>query len=91
MTVANTIAYYNMATIKTVQSFKVNHIKLFCYKFTHTFYKLYHFINISNICCIAMKRCSLSWGVSKFTQKKFYEIDPWDQCYNRMSVIYEFL
>jgi hypothetical protein len=29
--------------------------KLFWSKFTHTFCKLDHFINISNICCIDMK------------------------------------
>ncbi len=40
------------------------------------FYKLDHFINIINIHGIFMKRSSLQNRVSKFTPKKFYEIDP---------------
>jgi hypothetical protein len=36
---------------------------------TH-FCKLDHFTNISNICCIALKRSSLQERVSKFTPKK---------------------
>ncbi len=38
--------------------------------------KLDHFINISNIYGIFMKRSSLQNRLSKFTPKKFYEIDP---------------
>ncbi len=48
--------------------FGVNH--------THTFCKLNHFINISNIYGIAMKSHNLWKRVSKFMPKKFYEIDP---------------
>ncbi len=40
----------------------VNLLALFC--------KLDHFINISNICCIAMKISSLQNRVSKFMPKK---------------------
>ncbi len=35
-----------------------------------------HSINISNICCIVMKKSSLQQRVSKFTPNKFYEINP---------------
>jgi len=46
----------------------VDLITLFC--------NLDHFINIRNICWIAMKCPNLQKRVSKFTPKKFYEIDP---------------
>jgi hypothetical protein len=42
--------------------------------FTHTFYKLDHFIHTRNICCIAMKKSSFE-RVDKFTPKKFYKIN----------------
>ncbi len=58
----------------------VNLVNLFWHKFTRTFCKLVHFITISNICCIVMKRYSLQKRVSKFMSKKFYEIDPWWLC-----------
>ncbi len=58
-----------------VESPRVNLIKVFWSKITHTFCKLDHFINISNICCIGMKRSSLQNRLRKFTPKKFYEID----------------
>ncbi len=48
--------------------FGVNLLTLLC--------KLDHFINISNIYGIFMKRYSLQNRVSKFTPKMFYEIDP---------------
>jgi len=51
-------------------------MKLFWYKFNNTFYKPNHFINLSNICCIAMKRSSLQKELSKVMPKKFYKIDP---------------
>jgi len=78
--VANALAYYDTATITAVKSFMklgpgVNLIKLFEHKFTHTFCKLDHFINISSICYIVMKRYSLHSRVCKFMPKKFYEID----------------
>ncbi len=44
--------------------FGVNLLTLFC--------KLDHFINVTNICCIAIKRSSFKKRVSKFTPKKFY-------------------
>ncbi len=53
---------------------RVNIVKLFWHKFTHTFCKLGHFINASNACCIAMKRSSFVRIVSSFTPKKFYVI-----------------
>jgi hypothetical protein len=59
----------------------VDLIKLFWSNLLTLLYKLDHFINISNIYCIFMKRSSLQNRVSKFTPKKFYEIDPWSQCY----------
>jgi hypothetical protein len=34
-------------------------------------------MKISKICCIYMKWYSLQNRVSKFTPKKFNEIDPW--------------
>jgi hypothetical protein len=43
---------------------------------THTFCKLDHFINVSNICCIAMKRCSLQNRASKLTPKSFMRSTP---------------
>ncbi len=55
---------------------RVNLIKLFWLKFTHTFCKLDRFINRSNTSCIALKRSSLQKRVSNFTPKKWYEIDP---------------
>ncbi len=54
----------------------VDLIKICWSKFTHTFCKLNHFINTSNIYSIAMKRYSLQNRVSKFMPKKFYKIDP---------------
>ncbi len=49
-------------------------LKLFQSKFTNTC-KLYHFINISDMCGIFMKRTSLQNRVCKFTSKRLYEID----------------
>jgi hypothetical protein len=51
--------------------------KLFCVQLLTLFCKLDHFINVRNICFIGMKRSSLQYRISKFTPKKFYEIDPW--------------
>ncbi len=52
--------------------FRVNLLTLFC--------KLDHFINISNIYGLFMKRSSVQYRVSKFLLEcfptKFYEIDP---------------
>jgi hypothetical protein len=57
---------------------------------SHKTIKLDHFIN-SNIYDIAVKRSSLQDRVSKFTPKRFYEINPRGQCYKTFfSVIYEF-
>ncbi len=57
----------------------VDLIKLFWYKFTYSFCKLYNFIKMCYICCISIKSFSLQKRVSKFMPKKFYEIDPWSQ------------
>jgi hypothetical protein len=54
--------------------FGINLLTLLC--------KLDHFINISNIYSIFMNICSLQNRVSKFTPKKFYEIDPWSTLNN---------
>jgi hypothetical protein len=54
-----------------------NNIKLFCRKFTRTFCRLGHFINIFNICFIVKKISSFQKRVSEFCPKKFYKIDPW--------------
>jgi hypothetical protein len=54
----------------------VNLTKLFWHKFTHTFCKLDYFLNMINICCHAWERSSLQKRVSKFSQKKFYEMGP---------------
>jgi hypothetical protein len=53
----------------------VNRIKRFWCKFTHTFCKIDHFINVNNNCYNAVKRSSLQSRVKKFMPKKFYEID----------------
>ncbi len=54
---------------------------------TH-FYKLDHFINISNICCIALKRSSLQERESKFTPKKsFMRSTKSDINFNRLPGI----
>ncbi len=66
----------NIMTLSTKGNSGVDLIKPFWRKFTHTLCKLDHFINISIICCITMKVSSLQYRVSKFTPKKFYEIDP---------------
>jgi hypothetical protein len=65
-------------TVKSfiVQAPGVDLVKLFYSKFTSTFCKLDHFINLSNIYDILMKSSSLQNRVIKFTAKKFYEIDP---------------
>jgi len=53
--------------VDLIKLFGVNLLTLLC--------KLDHLINISNICSIGMKRSSLQNRVSKFTPKKFYEIE----------------
>ncbi len=46
MEVANTLAYYNTATITAIgQAAGINLIKLFCCKFTHAFLKAKSFHN----------------------------------------------
>ncbi len=55
----------------------VNLIKLFWCKFAHTFQKAISFQS-RKIMVTLLKWSSLQKGVSKFTPKKFYEIDPWD-------------
>ncbi len=45
-----------------------------------------HFKNIGNICCVDMKRSGLQNRVSKFTPKKFFEIDTRGQCYKTLFV-----
>jgi hypothetical protein len=57
----------------------VNLVKLFKHRFTQTFCKLDHYINRSNICCIAMKGL-VSNRLSKFALKGF-EIGPWMHFY----------
>jgi hypothetical protein len=47
-----------------------------CGIFILLFCELDHFINVSDICCIAMKRSSLQERVRKLRRKKFCEIDP---------------
>jgi hypothetical protein len=71
MSLANPLAFHYKATSTIVKriivmAHGVNFIKLLWGKITHTFYKLGHFINISNICCIVMKRSSLQNRVSIF-------------------------
>ncbi len=53
----------------------VDLIKLFGVHLLTLLCKLDHFINISNNISFGMKRSSLQNRVSKFTPKKFYEID----------------
>ncbi len=55
----------------------VNFMKLFWHKFTYTFCKLDHFINVNNICHKTMKRSRFSKIVSKSKAQKFYEIYPY--------------
>jgi hypothetical protein len=49
----------------------VDLIKLFRPKFTHTLFKLDRFINMPNICCVAMKRPSLDKHKGSLHQKSF--------------------
>ncbi len=51
-------------------------IKLFWCKFTHTFLKAIAFRKAEKIMVTLTKWSSLQKSVSKFTPKKFYEIDP---------------
>ncbi len=46
-------------------------------KFTNSFCKLELFIKMPQILLMFIKWSSLHKSVSKFTPKKFYEIDPW--------------
>jgi hypothetical protein len=64
------------AKISWCVSLRVNLLKLIGLNLLNTFCKLNYFTNISYICCITMKRCSLQQRVSKFATKMFYEIDP---------------
>ncbi len=50
-------------------------IKLFWCKFAYSFCTLYLFIPMQQILLLFIKRSSLQKSVSKFTPKKFYEID----------------
>jgi hypothetical protein len=54
----------------------VDLIKLFWLNFTYSFWKLDLFIEMQQIYLIFIKWYSLQKRVSKFTPKKFYEIDP---------------
>ncbi len=54
----------------------VDLIKLFTVNLLTLFGKLDHFINISNIYSIFMKRSSFQNRVSKFTPKKFMRSTP---------------
>jgi hypothetical protein len=49
---------------------------VFWHDFPILFYNLDLFINTSNICFVAKKISSFDQRMSKFTPKKFYEIDP---------------
>ncbi len=73
---ANTLNRLTLCKITQQLIPGVDLIKLFWSKCTHTFCKLDHCINTSNIYSIVMKRYSLQNRVSKFAPKKFYEIDP---------------
>ncbi len=81
MEMANTLAYYDTATITAIKCFIVQSpgvylIKLFSTKFAHTFCELDHFINLSNICYIAMKRTNLQKECVNLCQKSFYDRNP---------------
>ncbi len=54
--------------------------------------KLDHFINISKICCVALKRSSLHESVSKFTQKKiFMRMTPAYYCTVKITAASSFI
>ncbi len=52
-------------------------INLFCCKFTYSFCKLDLFIAMQQILLMVIKWSNLQKSLSKFTPKKFYEIDSW--------------
>ncbi len=61
--------------------FGVKLLKLFC--------RLDHLINADNNCLTALKRSSLQTKVSKFTPKKFYEIDSWkNRLHNETEIFF---
>jgi hypothetical protein len=55
---------------------RVNLIKLFCCKFTHTFCKLDRFINANNNCLSAVKSSSSKTKANKLQQKCFMRSTP---------------
>jgi hypothetical protein len=61
-----------------------NRIKLFCCKFTRSFLKALFTQHRKNGYIDAL--VYLTKSMCKFTPKKFYEIDPWGQCYKMFHV-----
>jgi hypothetical protein len=82
---ANTLAFYDTATITAVKSFivqapGVDLIKKFWCKFIYSFCRLDLFISIQKI-LLFIKWLSFQKSVSKFTLKRFHEIGCWIKCH----------